>query len=211
MSGRKKYDSDSTNDLTMLTRRFRLPALQWILLIFVTACGSPPTIRDSKLLTQHAVKIDNISFAYKHSELKVTPLSPGKSIVYSENGYPDFGQKLVKMAPSVFERAGLKLTDARKIGANEAINVTNATFLLLYASNGRISANANHNSMTLMFQALLFDPSTRRVIWRATVDTSTWRGKGFINGGAKSTLYDESYAELLLQALVSEMKKDALI
>lgn len=179
--------------------------------ILLSACGSAPSVRDSRLASGYSKKSESIRFVYRQSELKtITQYSRG-SVVYSENGYPEFGQLLVNKAPDVFGMNGVKIAESRKIDSKETLNPTGDPILLIYASSGNIAANHHATNVSFVFDANLIDTSTRQVVWKASIDTSTWRGRDFVNQNFKQTLYDESYAEQLLKALAERMKQDGII
>jgi hypothetical protein len=179
--------------------------------ILLSACGSAPSVRNSKLVDGYSKKAESIQFVYRQSELKTTTQYIHGSVIYSENGFPGFGQLLVNKAPDVFGKHGVKVTESRKIERKDTINPTDTPTLLIYATSGKISANRHATNVSFVFDANLIEAITRHVVWRASIDTSTWRGRDLVNENFKQTLYDESYAEQLLKALAEQMKQDGVI
>jgi hypothetical protein len=57
----------------------------------------------------------------------------------------------------------------------------------------------------------VIDPATLRVVWKASIDTSTWRGHDWVNRNFTQTPYDEDYAEALLNARAGRMRQDGAI
>lgn len=179
--------------------------------VLLSACGSAPTVRDSRVTADSLKRTEKIQFVYRRSDLKTISQYINGSVVYSENGYPQFGQLLVNKASEIFSSVGVGVTESRKIDSKETINLTDVPTLLVYATSGKIAANRHATNVSFVFDATLIDPSTRRVVWRASIDTSTWRGRDLVTESFKQTLYDESYAEQLLKVLAEQMKRDGVI
>ena len=62
-----------------------------------------------------------------------------------------------------------------------------------------------------MFDACLIELASRRVLWTATIDSSTWSGHDIVLKHLQKTLYDAAYAEQLLKAVADQMKLDGII
>ena len=182
------------------------------LAVFLSACGSAPTVRDSGLVGPDSKISGDIRFVYRHSELKTTLQRVRGSVVYSENGYPEFGRFLVQNAPEILARNGVGVVDSIWMDSKDRLDMsTPVPVLLVYASSGKVSASNNATQVSFVFNAHLIDPVTRRVVWKASIDTSTWRGRDWVNRNFTQTLYDEDYAEALLNALAVRMRQDGAI
>lgn len=190
-----------------------------LLLLFaalLTACGSAPTIRNSQRLVDDGQQASSVQFVYRISELRKVSSTSRGSLPRHDHGYANFGGYLTQQAGQVFGKYGVKVVESREIEAHDKLSLFDsaqdpAPLLILYAVSGKVSANRHNSRESYVFEAQLRDASQGRLLWRATIDTSTWSGDDFVLNGMKKTLYDEAYAEQLLNALAQRMKSDQMI
>lgn len=188
--------------------------------LLLSACGGAPTIRESRRLDDTAPRTDRLSFVYRHNEMKAVSSYGSGSASDAETGYPDFGKHLVSEAAAAFQPYGVRVTASQhavdkgpiEIRA-EATSGESATehVLLVYASSGRMSANLHSARISFVFDALLLNTQSKKTIWKATIDTSTWSGRDFIQKNFAKTTYDAEYARQLLKAVADRMKEDGVI
>lgn len=187
----------------------------------LSACGSVPTVRDSQRLSNLTQKLEKVQFVYQSSELRVIEsTTPGPNSPFSlwDNGFHEFGDFLIKQAASAFSSYGIKVVSARKIGSKDTLGTSESNkenggsvpIFIVFASSGKLSANSHATVASYVFEARLMDFSAKRVIWRATIDTSTWSGRDFVLKNAEKTLYDVKYADQLLKTLTERMKQDGI-
>jgi hypothetical protein len=188
--------------------------------LLLSACGAAPTIRDSKRLDNTAARTERLSFIYRHSEMKTVSSYGTGSAWDGETGYPDFGKFLVSQAPTVFQSYGVRITTSRLVEGKVPIDIkaemeTGETVadhvLLLYANSGQVSANRHATRISFVFNAQLVNIQSKKTVWKASIDTSTWSGRDFIQKNFEKTTYDDKYAKQLLQTVADKMKEDGVI
>jgi hypothetical protein len=187
--------------------------------VFLSGCGAAPTIRDSKIINKAAVQTDRLIFVYRQSEMKTTSSYGKGSANQGETGFYEFGKFLINQAPNVFETYGVKVTNSRELEARSPLSIQDTTgtanpvdkVLLLHATSGHVSANNHATRISYIFEAQLLDVPTRKLIWKASIDTSTWSGRDFLQKNIEKTTYDDKYAKQLLQVVAKKLKEDGVI
>jgi hypothetical protein len=189
------------------------------LLFFITGCGAPPTIRDSQVLAQGFEKARSIRFIYRNVEMKTTSYySHGYGASVADTGFNEFGPLLAARSESAFARLGIAIVESKVLDEKEAdrsavqgAGGVKLPILILFPTKGKISANGHATVASYVFRALLIDPEAKRTVWKADVDTSTWVGQDFLMKHANKTIYNEAYADQLLNTVAEQMKKDGVI
>lgn len=182
----------------------------------LASCGSAPKIGSSQRFAADVQKTSSVQFVYRKSDLRqVSSINRG-AVKRQDHGYSRFGGLLASQAAEVFEKYGVKVVVAREIGAHDKIEppattADTSTLLIVYAVSGDYSANLNNSRSSYVFEARLMDVAADRIIWRATIETSTWSGDDFLLRNMNKTLYDEAYAGQLLNTLAEKMKSDQVI
>lgn len=178
----------------------------------LAACGSAPAIRDSQRLVPDAKKSDSVQFVYRNSDLQTVSSYSRGGVSSRDHGYSKFGSLLTKNAAQVFARQRVTVVESLEVEAKDKIPASGETpILIVYAISGTVRANQHASVENYVFDAKLIDAGSNRVVWKATIDTSTWSGNDFVLDGVKKTLYDDSYAEQLLKSLADRMKEDGVI
>lgn len=161
-----------------------------------------------------------MSFVYRQSEMKTVSSYGSEAAWDGETGYPDFGRFLVNRAPMVFQSYGVRITTSRLVDSKlpidfktekETVETVVDHVLLLYASSGQVSANRHATRISFVFNAELVNVGSKKMVWKASIDTSTWSGRDFIQKNFEKTMYDDKYAKQLLQAVADKMKEDGVI
>ncbi len=192
----------------------------WLVLIAIasamlSACGSAPMVRDSKVLNMPAQKVAFLRFIYRQSEMKTVSSYGRGSVPYGENGFSEFGPLLAKRAADTFAKYQVKVSESIRTDAKESIVIKpdnlDVPVLLVYPSKGTIVNNLHASRATFVFDAQIIDFSAKKILWKASIDTDTWSGRDFITESAKPTLYDEAYADQLLKTLADRMREDGVI
>lgn len=190
--------------------------------LLLVACGSAPTIKESKVMSTITDKTRNLQFIYRKVEMRlVSTTSYGSGGVSIANtGFDDFGPLLARQAEIVFAPYQVGVMSAKVIEGKEPIRIdvsqagasTNAPAVLVVApTSGKVSGNGRATSASYVFSALLINPDGRSTLWRATIDTSAWTGQDIVLKHMSKTLYDEAYATQLLTAIANQMKVDGVI
>ena len=201
-----------------LARRFFVLFLAMML----TACGAPPTIRDSKVISQPTNKTESLIFVYRQSDMKTVSTQGRGSVSQGATGFYTFGKYLVAQAPIVFETLGIQVVSSQELDANVPINIQNGIksgikpadkILLLQAKSGYASGNGTSTRISYVFEVQLFEVNTRKIIWRASIDTETLRigSAPVADADRPGYTYNDEYAKLLLQGVVKKLKEDKMI
>lgn len=189
------------------------------LLALVAACASPPSIRDSSMLVKDYAKAERINFVYRAVEMKtVSSQRYGQGASIADTGFDDFGKLLVAQAGDVFSgRHVTVLSSSLQDGAAllpsfaAPAGETLSPILLVQPVSGKSQANRHSTRSSYVFSAQLLDPASRRLLWKATIDTSVWVGQDLVMKNFEKTTYDAAYARQLLLALAEKMAEDGLI
>lgn len=203
------------------------PKLAWrffvlFLAMMLTACGAPPTIRDSKVISQPTNKTESLIFVYRQSDMKTVSTQGRGSVSQGATGFYTFGKYLVAQAPIVFETLGIQVVSSQELDANVPINIQNGIksgikpadkILLLQAKSGYASGNGTSTRISYVFEVQLFEVNTRKIIWRASIDTETLRigSAPVADADRPGYTYNDEYAKLLLQGVVKKLKEDKMI
>lgn len=188
---------------------------------FVAACGSPPMVRDSKVLAPDVAKASSFSFYFRNVSMRTaSSQNYGRGATLSDNGFSEFPGKVAEQAPAVFSQRGIALLAAEVVQGNDPVRLDSGPknaegnpvpALVLTPTSGRLSANGHAAIAAFVFSAQIFDPRSRRLVWTATIDTKSWKGQDFVMKGFKSTAFDAAYAKQLLDAVVEQMARDGII
>ncbi|MBI2306870.1 MAG: hypothetical protein HYU78_06155 [Rhodocyclales bacterium] len=200
--------------------RTLLFALSLVCTLLVAACGSPPSIRESSLLTANFEKARRLHFVYRQVELKTTSsYSYGRGAYIADTGFSQFGALLANQAAQAFAEKKVAVASAQVIdesatfppqGVMGADN-TPLPVLLVAPVSGSSQGTKQATSISHVFSVRLLDPRTKRLIWKASIDTRTWSGQDFVMKHAAKTLYDEAYAAKFLGAVAEKMADDGVI
>jgi hypothetical protein len=205
---------------------FRLLVV-FLSVLLLSACGSVPTVKDSRYYDAGGEKVGAFDFVYYKSKMSGAK-SIGAASPYQKSTsglddirYESFGDDLVKVASMVFSDYGIALLGARdsdskldleafRRGSDE-VTVAGERTLYLYASSGKVTTNQHMVRANFVFDAILLDRVQRKVKWQASIDTSAWAGRDFVMKSADATVYDEAYATQLLKVVADKMKSDGVI
>jgi hypothetical protein len=191
-----------------------------LITFLLAACGAPPTIRDSQVMAPVAAKTTSLQFIYRNVEMTQTSSIWGKGAAVANTGFSGFGALLVKQAPAAFAPHGVAVVESKELdgkqpiitaGAPQGAGGTALPILAVTPISGRTSSNGKSTSTSYVFSAQLIDPASRRLIWKATIDTSTWSGQDIVMKHVEKTLYDDAYAAQLLKAVTTQLKQDGVI
>jgi len=179
--------------------------------VLVSGCGSAPSVRSSMLVDGYTEKLKNMQFVYRESNLNSTATSSrGYSFDGNMNGYDEFGDILVDVASSEFNKYGVTVTDSFKIEAEEKPVLSKNT-LLIYSAGGRVKQDRASTTVSFTFYAKYISSAKKKILWNGLIETETWAGRNFLSKAIPPTLYDEKYARELLSKIADKMKKDGLI
>lgn len=198
-----------------------------ISVLMLSACGSAPVVKSSKHYDVDGKKVEAIDFVYYKSKMSKaktsgTP-SPYKKPTtgLDDIRYESFGGDLVNVAEGIFKGYGVSVRGARESevkielsgtgGLGAVVAGSEVDLLYLFASSGKVTTNQHMVRANYVFQALLINPVSRKIRWRAVVDTSAWAGRDFVMKSADATVYDETYAKQLLTVVAEKMKLDGVI
>jgi len=188
----------------------------------LAACGSAPTVRDSKVLGANVAKVQSLQFIYRNADMRTTSSSSyGRGAFVADTGFNSFGAQLVKQVQPVFTPRGVAVSDAKVIDGAARISVDTPPLataagllpqiLIITPVSGKVSATGHATTASYVFSAQLYEPNTRRMVWRASIDTTSWSGQDVVLRNAGKTLYDEAYAAKLLEAVAVQMKADGIL
>ncbi|MGE5471895.1 MAG: hypothetical protein ACM3X0_13945 [Bacteroidota bacterium] len=186
--------------------------------LLLTGCGAPPTVRDSVVLAASVEKTGRLHFVYRATEMRtVSSYRYGQGAPVVDTGFDGFGQNLARQAENAFAARQVAVLSATVLGSKDALPVPASTgeaaapVLLISPVSGTTQANRQSTRTSYVFSAHLMDPQSRRLLWKATIDTSTWAGQDFVMRNVEKTVYDDKYALQLLQAIVDKLGEAGLI
>lgn len=198
--------------------RFK-PLLATGLLALVAACASPPSVRESSLLVKDYARTERINFVYRTVEMKtVSSQRYGQGASIADTGFDDFGKLLVEQAGDVFAGRHVTVLSSSLLAGAAPMPALAAPgggvpspILVVLPVSGKSQASRQSSRTSYVFSAQLLDPASRRLLWKATIDTSTWVGQDLVMKNFEKTTYDLAYARQLLLALADKMAEDGLI
>lgn len=192
-----------------------------VFLAALTGCGSPPMVRESKLLATDAAKASSLCLYYRNVPMRtVSTQSYGRGAAVSDNGFSDFAGRLVEQAGAVFAQRRVSVIAAQAVEGDDPVRIDagprnaeggSVPALVLMPTQGQLSANGHVTMATFVFSAQLFDPRSRRMVWTATIDTRSWVGQDFVMRNFQKTSFDAAYAKQLLEAVAEQMARDGVI
>lgn len=195
--------------------------LSFLAVLSLAACAPPPTVREATVLASNAEKVHSLQFIYRNVEMKtVSSYSYGRGGNISGTGFHDFGSLLVKQAQPIFAERKVAVVAAQVMGGKDAIPVDRSPgeadaaaspTLVVAPVSGTVSGTTMSTVARYVFSAQLFDPRTRRLVWKATIDTGAWVGQDFVMKNFESKTYDDAYASKLLKAVADQMAQDGII
>jgi hypothetical protein len=163
--------------------------------LLLAACGSAPTVRDSKVLGANVDRVQSLQFIYRNVDMRTTSsASYGRGVAVTHARVLDGAARINIDAPPVAATAGAL-----------------PRILIVAPVSGKVSATGHATTASYVFSAMRYEPNTRRMVWRATIDTSSWSGQDLVLRNAGKTLYDEAYAAKLLEAVAVQMKADGIL
>jgi hypothetical protein len=171
-------------------------------------------------LMPNAAKLTSLLFVYRKVEMKTTSSTfYGRGAPVADTGFNRFGSLLAQQAPAVFAQYGIAVVESKEIEGQTPVNASAPSgaggvllpILIVNPVSGKTSSNGRATSTSYVFSALLFDPASRRTIWKASIDTSTWSGQDIVLKHVDKTLYDDAYAASLIKAVIVQLKQDGLI
>jgi hypothetical protein len=184
------------------------------ILAFAAGCGTAPSVRDASLLVKGRAKAEQINFVYRQVAMKtVSTRRYGQGASISYTGFDEFGKLLVELAGDVFAGRQVTVLSSSLLdgAAPMPAGATPVPILLVQPVSGESSATRHASRTSYVFSAQLLDPASRRLLWKATVDTSTWVGKDLVSKNFETTNYDAAYARQLLATLAEKMAADGLV
>jgi len=180
--------------------------------VFVSSCGSAPTVSSSRLAGGYTEKLTNMKFVYQESNLKESMAESNRHHPsYYKNGYHKFGDVLVDLAASEFKKYGVKVNSSSKVNYKDKVKVAGDNILMIYSNGGNIKQSNRGTTVNFIFKADYISASKRKIIWKGTVETNTWSGDDYLGIKLPQTLYDEKYAKLIFSTIAEQMKEDGLI
>lgn len=189
------------------------------ILALVAGCASPPSVRESSLLVKGHDRAERINFVYRKVEMKtVSSHRYGQGASIADTGFDDFGKLLVEQAGDVFASRKVTVLSSSLLDGAAAMPAfpakageAPAPVLVVVPVSGTSQASRQSSRTSYVFSAQLLDPASRRLLWKAKIDTSTWVGKDFVMKNFEKTSYDAAYARKLLLALAEKMAEDGLV
>lgn len=193
----------------------------WAVLSVTAACAPPPTVREAKLLAANVEKARSLQFIYRNVEMRTTSsYSYGRGGTVSGTGFDGFGGLLTKHAQSVFAERSIAVVASRVMNGTDAMPFDTAPrdgsgtvplTLVVSPVSGRVTGSTMSTVASYVFAAQLFDPGSRRLVWKATIDTGAWVGQDFVMKNFENKTYDDAYASKLLKAVADQMAQDGII
>lgn len=185
----------------------------------IAGCGGPPSIRESTVLVGSVEKAARLHFVYRNVEMrKASSYSYGQGASIVDTGFDGFGRRLVEQAETAFAARKVSVLSAAVLEGKEALPAQSlsageapAPILVIAPLSGTTQANRHSTRTSYVFSAHLMDPQSRRLLWKATIDTSTWAGNDFVMKNVDKTVYDDSYALQLLRVVMGELGQAGLI
>lgn len=188
----------------------------------LAGCGSAPAVSNSQVVGARVEKIHAVQLWYRVAQLKTTSSSSwgsGPPVVAADVGLAGFGPRVVQQAAPIFLKRGVQVSEARVIEAEERATLNlpgqgaagDQAVLSISVASGKVQATSRHTTASYVFSAVLFHPASRRVIWRANIDASTWVGTDIVLRNVQKTTLDDAYAAQLLNAVAEQMQQDGVI
>jgi hypothetical protein len=199
--------------VTHLVKAVLLGLLCWLL----AGCGAPPAIRQSQVMAGNPGKTASLQFIYRNVAMTTVSSDGDGSIIAADTGFSRFGELLAQQAEPAFARHKVTVTETKVLHDNErpaldpAAHGAMPPVLVIAPSSGKTRSNGRATSTSHVFDACLMELASRRALWTATIDTSTWSGHDIVLKHWQKTLYDAAYAEQLLKAVADQMKRDGII
>jgi hypothetical protein len=203
--------------MTVSIRLFLLSAVIFLL----SACGSAPSISESKVLSQNAEKAKALQFVYRKPQMRtVSSSSYGTGVRVGDTGIENFGLLVAKQAESVFAANQIKVLSAKVQEGNGPIAVDSTPqtdgsgagqLLVVSPESATVTANRQSTRTSYIFGVALIDTQSKKMTWRAKIDTSTWKGTDFVMRNIEGQTYNEAYATQLLEVIVKQMKTDGVL
>lgn len=190
-----------------------------LLSLLIAGCASPPRLRDVNLLATNVEKTTRLHFVYRQVEMRtVSSTRYGQGAPVVDTGFAGFGKVLVGQASQAFAGHRVTVLSAAVVGGSEILPVNSpaagvepAPVLVIVPVSGSTQANRQSTRTSYVFAVQLTDPQSRRLLWKATIDTSTWAGNDFVMKSFEKTEYDDKYALQLLQAVAEQLAVAGLI
>jgi hypothetical protein len=198
----------------------------WLLVLsaialLISACGSAPTISESKVISPVAEKVRTLQFVYRKPQMRtVSSSSYGTGVQVGDTGIENFGPLVAKQAESIFAVNQIKVRSAKvQYGSGPiAVDATPQTdggsagqLLVVSPESATVTANRMSTRTNYVFTVALIDPQSKKMTWRAKIDTSTWKGTDIVMKNIEGQTYNEAYATQLLNVIVQQMKNDGVI
>lgn len=177
----------------------------------LSACSSTPAVKESRVIARQPIKLNQIDFVYQHYDLKESWQQLPEHGVMKIDGYPELGQILARTAPSAFAAAGVDVHESKTVSSEEKIPASNKPLLFVRATKGSVMTNREATVVGVLFRASLIDPPSKRVLWEASIDTSTWYGVSSTSRDRLYKSYDEGHVARILELIVAQMKQDDMI
>ncbi len=192
---------------------------QFLAVCLLAGCASPPRLRDVSLLASNVEKTTRLHFVYRQVEMRtVSSTRYGQGAPVVDTGFAGFGKVLVGQAAQAFAARQVTVLSAAVVGGNELLPLNSpaaaselAPVLVIVPVSGSTQANRQSTRTSYVFAVQLTDPQSRRLLWKATIDTSTWAGNDFVMKSFEKTEYDDKYAAQLLQAVAEQLAVAGLI
>lgn len=195
--------------------------LSFLALLSLVACAPPPTIREAQVLAVSTEKTHSLQFIYRNVQMKtVSSYSYGRGGTISGTGFHDFGSLLARQAEQVFAERKVMVVGARVMDEKDAMPFDTAPrdadgaaplTLVVAPVSGRVTGSTMSTVASYVFSAQVFDPRSRRLVWKATIDTGAWVGQDFVMKNFENKTYDDAYASKLLKAVADQMAQDGII
>ena len=192
-----------------------------LLALNLAACGSAPTVRDSKVMVANAEKTKSLQLIYRDVEMKVTSTTGTLYHASTDNnGFDGFGKLVANQSETAFAKFGVAPISSRVLERNTRLSIDAIPrgagdvilpVLVITPMSGKLNANVHAATASYVFAAALIDFASKRTIWTASIDTSTWQGSDVILRQVDGKTYNDAYALQLLNALANQMKQDGII
>lgn len=190
-----------------------------LLSLLIAGCAAPPRLREVSLLATGVEKTARLHFIYRQVEMHtVSSTRFGQGATVVDTGFDGFGKVLAGQAATAFAGRKVAVLSAAVVNGKEplpvyspATGVEPAPVLVIAPVSGSTQANRHSTRTSYVFAVQLIDPQSRRLLWKATIDTSTWAGSDFVMRSFEKTEYDDKYALQLFQAVAEQLAEAGLI
>lgn len=210
-------------NLNILIRHFALAVSVSLLL---SSCGTSPSLREHQKFDVPAAKLTRVLFFYQDKEMieRTTSAKGSVSMSFSETGYYQFGETLVRRSPAAFQKLGVTVLHSAFIppgewkkqapvilGKLDRASLRGSSMVTVAPVGGGMTASNRSARAYFTFDVRVIDADSAKIAWRGVIDTRTWKGRDFINQHAAGVSFDDSYADEFFDTVANGLRGAGLL